>query len=96
MKRMNFDGRRDARRIDAETRQMGRDSLTAEEQLRVLDRRLGEGTGAEKERARLRKQIEQCSQKKPKQDVEAPASVEAKAEGGAKKRGVKGKKQKKG
>lgn len=39
----------------ATLRQVDRNELTAQEQLKVLDERLGSGVGATKERARLRK-----------------------------------------
>lgn len=72
MKRMKFEGRRDVRRIDAETRQMGRDSLTPQEQLDLLDRRLGKGKGAVKERAKLKKAMEPKASK-PKKVAEETA-----------------------
>ena len=47
------------RREEAQERQEGRDSLSPAAQIAVLDRRLGVGCGAKKERARLQKQIEE-------------------------------------
>jgi len=55
--RKNFQGNIDARRIDATTRQEGRATVSDKEQLGVLDRRLGAGVGATKERARLQQRI---------------------------------------
>lgn len=50
---------RKQRRIDsALERQALRDTLTPRQQLERLDQKLGVNTGARKERARLRKQIE--------------------------------------
>ena len=46
------------RREEAKERQEGRDTLSAAAQIGVLDRRLGVGCGAKKERARLQKQVE--------------------------------------
>ena len=43
------------RQEQATERQAFRDKLTNEDQIRVLDRRLGAGVGAVKERARLTK-----------------------------------------
>ncbi len=44
---------RDERRIEAEIRQTKRDARTPQQQLEVLDRKLGKNTGAIKERLRL-------------------------------------------
>jgi hypothetical protein len=43
------------RQLSADERQHHRDGLSADAQLEVLDRRLGKGIGAVKERARLSK-----------------------------------------
>lgn len=41
----------------ASERKMGREFITNQEQLDILDKRLGKGVGAQKERARLYKLI---------------------------------------
>ena len=51
--------RREALREKAEERVALRESRTPEEQLRVLDNRLGVGVGASRERERLESEIEQ-------------------------------------
>lgn len=50
--------RREERVKAAQERQEAREKLTAREQLRELDKRLGKGVGAQKERARLNALIE--------------------------------------
>lgn len=50
--------RRETKRENAEARQRQRDELTPEEQIKILDDRLGVGQGATKERARLAKLME--------------------------------------
>lgn len=55
----NAAAQREQKRKDAEARQRQRDELTPEEQIAVLDERLGVGKGAKKERARLAKLIEE-------------------------------------
>lgn len=57
MLRKNFEGRREIKKATAKVRQEARAKRSAEEQLRRLDRLLGEGCGAKKERARLTKEI---------------------------------------
>jgi len=47
------------RQLSADERQHHRDGLSADAQLEVLDRRLGKGIGAVKERARLAKTTEE-------------------------------------
>jgi hypothetical protein len=47
--------RKEERQMEAIERQAFRDKLTNEDQIRVLDRRLGKDQGAVKERARLTK-----------------------------------------
>ena len=46
---------KEIRQTEAADRQAHRDTLTSKQQIAVLDRRLGEGVGAKKERARLAK-----------------------------------------
>ena len=55
MKRKNFERRKEAKREGAKKRQEERDKRTNDQQLEVLDRKLGKGQGARKERARLSK-----------------------------------------
>lgn len=50
-------GRREKRHEEAIRRNLDWESRTADEKLRVLDSRLGEGIGAKKQRARLLAQI---------------------------------------
>lgn len=54
-----FRSRKQIRQDEAKERQELRDKRRPEDQIRVLDAKLGEGVGAVKERARLQKQIEQ-------------------------------------
>lgn len=61
MSRKNFPVRKTGRHEDAQERQKERESRTPHEQLAMLDRRLGEGIGAAKERERLKKLIEKDS-----------------------------------
>jgi hypothetical protein len=60
--RMNF------RREEAQKRQDARDHRTPEQQLALLDSRLGAGQGARKERARLAALIEQSNSEKARKE----------------------------
>ena len=51
--------RREKRQREAIERQSRREKRTPQEQLQILDQRLGPGIGAERERARLTSMIEQ-------------------------------------
>ena len=51
------------RREEAEMRQLARENLTSQQQLDVLDFRLGKDTGAIKERTRLLKKMAEETQK---------------------------------
>lgn len=53
----NRKGKREARQQRAEQRRQQRKQRSATQQLEELDRRLGEGEGAMKERARLNKEV---------------------------------------
>lgn len=53
----------DEKRHEAITRQSERDQRSAEEQIAILDRRLGPGVGAERERARLNAIINSADEK---------------------------------
>ena len=48
---------KEKRRENAETLKVARNNRTAQEQMRLLDRRLGVGKGAKKERTRLVEQM---------------------------------------
>ena len=52
-KRMNMPHRREQRRQDAAERAEKRAELSASQQIAILDKRLGKGKGATKERKRL-------------------------------------------
>jgi len=54
---------REMRREEAEKRQLARENLTSQQQLDVLDFRLGKDTGAIKERTRLLKKMAEETQK---------------------------------
>jgi len=54
---------REMRREEAEMRQLARENLTSQQQLDVLDFRLGKDTGAIKERTRLLKKMAEETQK---------------------------------
>jgi hypothetical protein len=56
-------GHRDLRREEAESRQVLRSHRSPEEQLALLDEKLGPGAGATRERARLQKMIAARSDK---------------------------------
>jgi hypothetical protein len=53
MRRKNFPRRRETRRIEAEERQEERNKRSNAQQLARLDKKLGEGKGAVKERLKL-------------------------------------------
>lgn len=57
MKRKNFQGRRDARRAEATERQEAWGKLSPKQQLKRLDKRLGQGQGAKRQRAKLQEQL---------------------------------------
>jgi len=59
MKRKNFEARVDVKRAEAKERTEARSKRTPQQQLDLLDQRLGKGVGAQKERAKLTKLIEQ-------------------------------------
>lgn len=80
---------RDQKRADAEERQAGRNTLSPQQQLEVLDRRLGAGVGAVKERLRLRTIIDERKNQEAKQKKDAAVS----SDGAPKKKFKKGKKQ---
>jgi hypothetical protein len=56
--------RRDQRREDAEARQAKRDARTPQQQLQLLDQKLGKNTGATKERLHLHSLITEQPPKK--------------------------------
>lgn len=56
---MRREEKKKARQAEAEVRQLFRGNLSPEQQLDALDKRLGYGQGASKERTRLAGQIEQ-------------------------------------
>lgn len=58
MPRKNFPNRKKERHESAQERQQARSERSPQEQLALLDRRLGKGVGAAKERERLAKLIE--------------------------------------
>jgi hypothetical protein len=69
----NLRGRRnkqliELRRREARERQAERDNRTPQEQLARLDRILGNGQGARRERARLKKQIQELTRKSNERD----------------------------
>lgn len=66
---------RDGRRKSAAERQAARDERSHQEQLERLDRILGKGKGAAKERARLKALIKKGEQQKPELEKE-PAKGE--------------------
>lgn len=57
MKRKNFPHRKEERQLSAEQRRADRNSRSAEDQLKKLDKLLGKNKGASKERGRLSKQV---------------------------------------
>lgn len=57
--RKNFEARVDVKREEAQERAQVRAKRTPQQQLDLLDARLGKGVGAKKERAKLLKLIEQ-------------------------------------
>lgn len=75
MNSLNFPRRLEAARADAKERQAARDGRSNEEQLRVLDLRLGNGVGATRERARL--QASKVTKQAEKPVVEAVSDISA-------------------
>jgi topoisomerase IA-like protein len=69
-----FGYRMKERRDKAEFRTNERAQRSPQDQLSLLDQRLGKGEGARKERARLHAEIENNNKKakKPKEDADAP------------------------
>jgi hypothetical protein len=63
--------RKSERQMDADERQSNRDGISSLEQISVLDKRLGAGNGALKERMRLDKLIQ-----KPEEKVEETTDAE--------------------
>ena len=64
MPRAKGRAQRQAHREDAELRKVVRDARTHEEQLELLDDRLGIGVGAKRDRARLARLIAKAKEKK--------------------------------
>jgi len=60
---VNSPERKDQRRKDAQVRAEQRGLLTPQQQIDRLDKRLGAGVGAKKERAKLTKLIEAAQKK---------------------------------
>lgn len=57
MNTSNFPGRRERKQTEAKERDAAWAALSPKDRLAALDRRLGKGKGAVKQRARLAKQI---------------------------------------
>jgi len=73
-KKMGMQRNRTARKAEAQERNAARAALTDQQQLDRLDKTLGAGLGAKKERARLAKRIEAnkaAAPKKSKKKAEA-------------------------
>ncbi len=62
----NKSRRLEQRREEAELRKQERQTRSDADQLKILDERLGENTGASKERARLERRIEESRTKSRK------------------------------
>ena len=56
MKRMNFEGRKDLRRKKAVERQKTYEKLTVRGKVMKLNKHLGKGIGAERERKRIKEE----------------------------------------
>ena len=69
--RKNAKERIELRRAAASELKQARDARTASQQLEVLDKRLGAGVGAVKERKRLQYLIDNPPSKKNKKDLKA-------------------------
>ena len=63
MARMNAKYRVDERREDADKREEARSHRTPVQQMALLDSRLGQGSGAKKERAKLQTMIDKATTK---------------------------------
>jgi len=68
--------REEAKRVEAEAREAARAGRTPQEQLAILDERLGVGQGAAKERARLQAEIDKQPPEAPPTRVISPAEQE--------------------
>lgn len=66
MQTYNFPNRVQKRRDEAKERQVARDSRSSQQQLDVLDDILGKGKGARRERARLKKLLDESGSNKKK------------------------------
>jgi hypothetical protein len=71
MKRANMSRRMDAKRASAQERQARWDSLSVAQKIADLDRRLGDGVGASKQRAKLLVRAESEADKASKKAKEA-------------------------
>ncbi len=72
--KLEGDERQEQKKIEAKSRQTGRDKLSYQQQLQILDKRLGENKGAKKERAQLLKLIEESKNAKLSKADENKAS----------------------
>lgn len=72
-----MNARRKQRQEQAVIRQKFWSSLTPEQQLEDLDRRLGEGVGALKQRTKLKAEVERLRLEKQKKERKKKAKTEA-------------------